>query len=434
MCGIMITSGHYQGQMNHRGILTRYRAVSGGKMLIHEHLPIQATIDEDSIIETEGYFILFNGEIFGIGDEFESDLDFIKKMFSNPKMFKNDPISEIFKYDGFYSFIVYNKLTGRVNCFTDPLGKKQLYYSKEGIASELRPLVKGYAMNYDKGFMAHTIKFGYVTDDSTPYKEIKRILPNRVYKFDENLNLMNIGSPVHQFGVSNYFQGKSTLRHLIYETVKSRLVGHEKIGLLLSGGLDSSIIYYHIQQAGIEVNTYCVDNEDDLKYARMMDPNVKVIPKPKLHNEALIAMEMPVDLGSMYAQYDLFKSVEETVILTGDGADELFGGYKRMTQYDAQYSDIFEELPFYHNIRIDRMSMWHTKEARSPFMSLKLVDYALGLDHHKRIDKYALREAYEGILPNEIVWRTKEPLKSDIVRESSPIHYRTMLLRKFKEL
>lgn len=403
-------------------------------MLIHEHLPIQATIDEDSIIETEGYFILFNGEIFGIGDEFESDLDFIKKMFSNPKMFKNDPISEIFKYDGFYSFIVYNKLTGRVNCFTDPLGKKQLYYSKEGIASELRPLVKGYAMNYDKGFMAHTIKFGYVTDDSTPYKEIKRILPNRVYKFDENLNLMNIGSPVHQFGVSNYFQGKSTLRHLIDEAVRARLVGHEKIGLLLSGGLDSSIIYHHIKMAGVEVNTYCVDNEADLKYARLIDPNVKVIPRPGLDKDALRAMEMPVDLGSMYAQYDLFKSVEETVILTGDGADELFGGYKRMFEYDAQYSDIFEELPFYHNIRIDRMSMWHTKEARSPFMSLKLVDYALGLDYIDRVDKRALREAYHGILPNEIVWRDKEPLKTDIVRWSNPIHYRSHLVIQFKEL
>lgn len=433
MCGIMITKKSYMGQMQHRGIKTRLAQVDD-LILVHEHLPIQATLADNSIIEAGRYFILFNGEIFGIGNEFESDLHYIKEVFSHPDIGLMDAIKMMYEKEGFFSFIIYDNDMGQTYAFTDPLGKKQLYYSDEGIASEIRPLVNAYTMSYDKKFMAHTIKFGYVTDDSTPYKEIKRIMPNKVYKFNMDLELMWSGSPVYEFGHDKYVSGPSTLRHLIDEAVRARLVGHEKIGLLLSGGLDSSIIYHHIKMAGVKVNTYCVDNEADLKYARLIDPNVKVIPMPGLDKDALRAMEMPVDLGSMYAQYDLFKAVEETVILTGDGADELFGGYKRMFEYDAQYSDIFEELPFYHNIRIDRMSMWHTKEARSPFMSLKLIDYALGLPYADRVDKRALREAYDGILPKEIVWRDKEPLKTGIVRESNPFHYRFHLARQFKEL
>lgn len=440
MCGIMITKNTYMGQMQHRGIKTRMLHYAG-MTLVHEHLPIQATIEDNSIIETKEAFILFNGELFDIPEIFENDLDLIKSIFDDPNIYLTDKVKKIMEYDGFYSFLVHYKMSGATYAFTDPLGKKQLYYSDEAIASEIRPLVNGYSMRYDKLFMAHTIKFGYVTDDRTPYNEIKRVLPNRVYKFNSNMDRIHIGDPLEKFepAMSECPEGflvnrQRELRDIIREAVRSRLVGHEKIGLLLSGGLDSSIIYHHIKELGAEVTTYCVDNEADLKYARMMDPDVYVIGRPMVHDEAIIAMEMPVDLGSMYAQYDLFASTGERVIITGDGADELFGGYKRTQTYDSQMSDIFEELPFYHNIRIDRMSMWHTKEARSPFMALNVVRYALGLPYEQRIDKLALREAYRGILPDEIVDRPKEPLKSDIVRGSDQIYYRSELVKKFKEI
>lgn len=426
----MITKNTYMGQMQHRGVKTRM-APYVGMTLVHEHLPIQATIEDNSIIETKEAFILFNGELFDIPEKFDNDLDLIKAIFDDPNTYLTDKVKNIMEYDGFYSFLVHYKMSGATYAFTDPLGKKQLYYSDEAIASEIRPLVNGYSMSYDKQFMAHTIKFGYVTDDRTPYNEVKRILPNRLYKFNSNMDLIHTGDPLEKF---EPITDRADLVSMIRDSVRKRLVGHEKIGLLLSGGLDSSIIYHHIKELGYEVTTYCVDNEDDLKHARMLDPNVKIIPRPVIHDEALVAMEMPVDLGSLYAQYDLFASVEETVILTGDGADELFGGYRRTQMYDSQYSDIFDELPFYHNIRIDRMSMWHTKEARSPFMAIDVVKYALGLPYEQRIDKLALREAYRGYLPDEIIDRAKEPLKSDIVRGSDPVHYRTMLVKKFKEM
>jgi len=432
MCGIMLTKKGYNGQLKHRGIKTVLVGQSPFT-LIHEHLPIQSTLADRPIIETENQTILFNGELFDIPNSFENDLDYIKSIFSKNSL--AEAIKIISKIDGFYSFILVDKMTDWVIAFTDPLGKKQLYFSKDGIASEIRGLVDP-DMTHDKLFMSHTIKFGYVTDDSTPYNEIKRILPNHVYWFDNDLKLLVASGNLYDFDRKCITSSHLTIRSLIQKAVKNRLVGHEKIGLLLSGGLDSSIIYHHIRILGYDVTTYCVDNEDDLKYARMMDPNVVTIPKPRsmTNHPALEAMEIPLDLGSLYAQYDLFAAVEETVILTGDGADEIFGGYKRMKIYDSQMSDIFDELPYYHNIRLDRMSMAHTKEVRSPFMALDIVMYAMGLPYEDRIDKSALREAYVGILPFSIVNRPKEPLKSDTIRKTDPIKYRANLVKRWKEL
>lgn len=434
MCGIMITRSHrYDGSMKHRGITTRERKI-GKLKFVHEHLPIQATIDENSIIETDGHIILFNGELFDVPLCFKSDLDFIEDLWSAKNMYSTDKIEVIFGMDGFYSFIIYDKRSGEITAFTDPLGKKQLYMSKDGIASEIRPLVTT-NMTHDKFFKAHTIKFGYVTDDSTPYNQIKRLEPNKIFKFGATLNLKNVYDSPHSFKDHTVRVSPPYIRSLVEKAVKNRLIGHQKIGLLLSGGLDSSIIYHHVKALGYEVTTYCVDNEDDLKYARMMDPDVIVIEEDFVDPDvALEAMEMPLDLGSMYAQYALFEAVKETVILTGDGADEVFGGYRRMKQYDSQRSDIFDELPYYHNIRLDRMSMIHTKEVRSPFMALDIVEYAMGLPYKERMDKAVLRKAYEGILPNQIVNRPKEPLKSDTIRKTDPVEYRARLYKCWEEL
>lgn len=420
MCGIMITTKRYDGSMSHRG--TRMRRLVDGKLtFIHEHLPIQAPSGYNSIIETTKFIILFNGELFL--DEYDNDLQYIHDVFSLCNTVE-EAIKQIIDVDGFYAFIVHDTETGNVYAFTDPLGKKQLYYDENSIASELRPLHKG-AVNYHH--LARTIKFGYVMDDTTPYLTALRVLPNRLYIFDRNLVLKKIQNK----RLYDFKRGRSeSLYELMHEAVENRLKGHESVGLLLSGGLDSSIIYHHILNSRKEVNTYCVNNLEDLQHARLMDPNVKSIDL-SYNEKALAAMEMPLDLGSMYPQYDLFSKVNETVILTGDGADEVFGGYRRMKQYDSQLSDIFDELPFYHNIRIDRMSMIHTKEARSPFMSLKVVEYGLGLWYEQRVNKQHLRDTYEGILPDEIINRAKEPLKTDIIREKDGVEYRSELVIKW---
>ena len=137
--------------------------------------------------------------------------------------------------------------------------------------------------------------------------------------------------------------------------------------------------------------------------------------------------ESHIDLGSVIPQYHLFDAVKRfggyRIFLSGDGADELFGGYKRIHEYDSQKSDVFDELSYYHLPRLDKMSMAHTLELRSPFLNLDLVRFALHLPLEWRKDKKILKDTFAPLLPDEIVNRKKAPLKNPKIKEDK-IAYR----------
>jgi asparagine synthetase B (glutamine-hydrolysing) len=146
--------------------------------------------------------------------------------------------------------------------------------------------------------------------------------------------------------------------------------------------------------------------------------------------------ESPVDLGSVVPQYLLFDAIKKgtntRIVLSGDGADELFGGYKRIHEYDSQKSDIFHELTHYHLPRLDKMSMAHTLELRNPFLNLEIVSFALGLKKEWRTDKKILKETFRGLIPDAIIDRKKHPLKNEKIVKT-PDEYRQEALDRFRE-
>ncbi len=111
------------------------------------------------------------------------------------------------------------------------------------------------------------------------------------------------------------------------------------------------------------------------------------------------------------------------VILTGEGADELFAGYKYHKEIGdptVLHQELCRSVTTLHDInlqRVDRLTMHHSIEGRVPFLDTKFIEVALSIPaQHKivampngqRMEKWILRQACKDLLPPEIVWRTKE--------------------------
>jgi asparagine synthase (glutamine-hydrolysing) len=108
------------------------------------------------------------------------------------------------------------------------------------------------------------------------------------------------------------------------------------------------------------------------------------------------------------------------VILTGEGADELFAGYtyyKDIPDEDVLHQELRRSVSSLHNInlqRVDRMTMAHAIEGRVPFLDLNMIELGqqipanLKLVGEPLVEKWILRKAFEDMLPQEIVWRKKE--------------------------
>ena len=451
MCGIIITkrengSDDIINSISHRGIEST-KVQSGGFNLCHHRLPIQ-TRDGDNWNQpkeiSSGIFLLFNGEIFNYNrDIYSSDIEYLVSLFSTyngsgMEMFTALYLPHILTWDGFWAITIFNSNNGEVICFTDPLGKKCLYVNTDGeICSEIKGLVRDH-YSIDKTYISSIRKWGYNKDNRTPYSQIKRILPNTIYSFNSRSPLFfttfneywpNLYAPIPELLGKDYDEHMDWLWDKMVESVKNRLISKDyPVSVLVSGGLDSSIIAAILKgETETKLNWFSIEN-DETEYVKMLaehlDIKVEMLSyemDENLNSEIYSKWnETPVDLGSVIPQYHLFKAVKEQtgqrIVISGDGSDELFGGYSRILEYDSQGSDVFEELSFYHLPRLDKMSMAHTLELRSPFLNLDIVRFALNLPIEWRKEKKILKDTFASLLPSEIVNRKKIPLKNPQIK------------------
>ena len=237
------------------------------------------------------------------------------------------------------------------------------------------------------------------------------------------------------------------IREKLIRGVEKRLVADAKVGFLLSGGLDSSLVCaIAARKSNTPIHTFAIGMEKDaidLKYARKVaqyigSEHTEVIISTQDVLDALepvVALLGTYDITTIRASIGMYlvcraihRDTDIRVLLTGEISDELFG-YKytdfapSAEAFQQESEKRVRELHCYDVLRADRCISVNSLEARVPFGDLDFVRYVMAIDPEKKRNhydkgKYLLRRAFAGdYLPQEILWREKAAF-SDAVGHS----------------
>jgi asparagine synthase (glutamine-hydrolysing) len=227
-------------------------------------------------------------------------------------------------------------------------------------------------------------------------------------------------------------------RAVLIGSVERQMMGDVPVGVFLSGGLDSTLVAaiatQYLAERGERLQTFAVGTEGspDLLAARAAAEYLDTDHHERTYTaqEAIEAVPAVVraiehfDPSLVRSAVPNFLLAEMTarhvkVVLTGEGADELFAGYEYLREFrepDRLHDEITRTLEGLHNLnlqRCDRVTMAHGLEARVPFLDREVIEFALRLPAESKLagpgqpEKRLLREAFAGWLPDELLWRAK---------------------------
>ena len=224
-------------------------------------------------------------------------------------------------------------------------------------------------------------------------------------------------------------------RETLVRAVRQQMMGDVNVGVFLSGGLDSSLVAAIASrianERGRRLQTFAVGTEGspDLAAARQVADHLDCEHVEVTYTAAEALESLPnvvraiesFDPGlvrSAVPNYMLARTTRQhvKVVLTGEGADELFAGYAYMREFTedaALHAELERTVRSLHNLnlqRCDRVTMAHAVEARVPFLDRNVIAWALRIPPSEKQgtpEKKLLRESFEGWLPDELLWRTK---------------------------
>ena len=224
-------------------------------------------------------------------------------------------------------------------------------------------------------------------------------------------------------------------RDVLVGSVRQQMMGDVNVGVFLSGGLDSSLVAAIAakvaRERGRRLQTFAVGTEEseDLEAARAVAEHLGCDHVEVRYTAAEALESLPnvvraiesFDPGlvrSAVPNYMLARTTRQhvKVVLTGEGADELFAGYDYMRDFgddDALHAELERTVRSLHNLnlqRCDRVTMAHAVEARVPFLDRNVINWGLRIPPGEKQgtpEKRLLREAFAGWLPDALLWRTK---------------------------
>lgn len=302
--------------------------------------------------------IVFNGEIYNF-KEIRSTLQHMgRKFISNSdtevilKAYNEWGIDCISRFNGMFAFSIFDKKQQKIFLARDRSGEKPLYYYDDTVtfrfASELKGILADpiVSRNLDFDSFDCYLKMGYAPGKMSMLKNFNKLPPGHVLEFDLNKRISRIWRywepPQFEYN-NNPINLESTLESLLESSVRRQLVSDVPIGVLLSGGIDSSLITAFASKEISKLKTFTINflgsgKFDESKHARLIanhfnTDHIELDAKPpsidllqKLANQ----FDEPIVDSSMIPTFLVSELVSQhcTVVLGGDGGDELFGGYE----------------------------------------------------------------------------------------------------------
>lgn len=310
--------------------------------------------------------------------------------------------------DGVFAFVI--KFENNVYAARDPLGVRPLFWSKQHLAfsSEAKAL---FSLNIND-VEVFPPQMCCINGILIEYKSV-------IYN--------KLCTNLPESGVINAY---------LSNAVNKRLLSDRPIACLLSGGLDSSLIAaIAAKHSKNKIHTFSIGlykDAPDMKHARIVADHIGSI-----HHEVLFTPEEGInalndviyylesyDCTTIRASIPMFlllkhisNNTEFKVILSGEGADELFGGYLYFhnaptnRKFQDESIRLLKDVHKYDVLRADRCSAAHGLEIRVPFFDKKLVNYILSIDpafKKTALEKQILRDSFKGLIPDSILYRQKD--------------------------
>ncbi|MBI5227450.1 asparagine synthase B [Candidatus Micrarchaeota archaeon] len=347
------------------------------------------------------------------------------------------------KVDGIFAFCLYDPNTKEYFIARDHMGIVPLY------------------IGWDKAGVVHVASEMKAIE---PYCEKLQEFPPGHYYLAQGANATDGSAekfvkwynPEWQETVPNTPVSTGKLREELEKSVKKQLMSDVPYGVLISGGLDSSIIgaiiakfsKRRIETEGKEeawwprLHSFSIGLKDstDLKFAKQVADHIGSV-----HHEIHYTVQEGIDAlrdviyhletydvttirasTPMYLMARKIKSYGIKVVLSGEGADEVFGGYlyfhmaPNAKEFHEETVRKLSKLSKFDCLRANKsMAAWGI-EARVPFLGKEFLDYAMSIDPkdkmcgEEKAEKYVLRKAFEGYLPEAVLWRQKEQFSDGV--------------------
>ena len=433
--------------------------------------------------EDETIWIIFNGEIYNfkeIRNQLEKKHIFYTNSDTEVILHAYEEYGEacVDKLDGMFSFAIYDTKKKIILLVRDRIGVKPLYYhfnnGRLSFASEIKSILQNQEIQRElnNDALCQFLIYAYTIDDQTLFRGIKELPPGHklVYYFSDKKiqtsKYWNLGLNENNFDEKKNLE---MLKKLLTNAIDKRQVSDAPIGALLSGGLDSSLMVAMLSELSEKpVKTFTTGfghGLDEFDEARLVAQHcgtdhkeimlnysdlVKIMPNILWH------MEFPFGRPSILSNFLVARDIKKyvTVAYTGEGSDELFGGYNRYLIYANEknksaladkiksipsgffrdkntiekffpktISDYFDgpnnpsnafgsivksysgsllnkvllfeiktEIPGAQTWRIDRAGSAHAVELREPFLDHELVEFCITIPSQLKIDPSGFRK------------------------------------------